>query len=305
MNIKFMFKKSINYLIFIIFISSVIFLLKFINMSFVNNIPTMSIPKDSKVIKHDLNGDSIKDLIYILVKNDKYQIEISMNEKTYFLNEKRPLNSLGRYGSLAPLELSFFDISRNNLSEIFLQSFDDNSPIQHIYTFDNNEFKDIFCSTNNTLGILNSKNTQSPKYYSLNLNNIDESLQKYMLINSTPKNISYDESKIPGISTIQLIIDFITTDTPLGDVFFENTPSSIYKTLESINKVENTYTLLDCFFIDTEWDSNGDISKLDWRIRIKEKNIENLNSSVLKLNISLKKIENKFLISHVTIEKDH
>lgn len=305
MNINFTLKNLIKYSIFSIFFIILLFALKLSYMSFVNEMPTMAIPKDSKIIKHDLNGDGTRDLIYLLVKDDKYHIEISINDKTYFLNEKRPLNSLGRYSSIAPLELSFFDISRNNLSEIFLQSFDNTSPIQHIYTFSDNEFKDIFCSTNNTLGILNSKNMQSPKYYSFDINNVDRTLQKHMLVNSTPKNISYDELAVPGIETIQLLIDFITADVPLGNVFFETTPPSIYKTLESIDKFENTYTLLDCFFVDTAWNSNGDISKLDWKIRLREKNIKENISSTLKLNISLEKIENKFLISHLTLEKDH
>lgn len=303
MNFKILSKQFFMYTIFFL-ISSILFFIFRIQKLSNPSIPTMAIPKESKIIKHDLNGDGIKDLIYILVKDTKYHIEISINDKTYFLNEKKPLNTLGTYNSIAPLKLSFFDISRNNLSEIFIQSFDNNTPIQHIYTFDNNEFKDIFCSTNNTFGVLNSKNNQSPKYFSLDLNNPNETLQKYMLINSTPKNISYDDIQIPGLSTVQLLIKYILTNESLGNVFFENTSDTITRNLDLIDKVKNKYVLLDSFFKDIAWDLSNDITKIDWNIRIAEVNLKTNESSILKLSLKLEKIDDKFLISDLILKKD-
>ena len=304
MNFKILFKRSFIYIIFLLILLILFYSFRIKNF-LTPSIPTMAIPNESKIIKYDLNGDINKDLIYILAKNNKYHIEISINNKTYFLNEKKPLNTLGTHNGLAPIKLSFFDISRNNISEIFIQSFDDDTPIQHIYTFNNNEFKDIFCSTNNTFGILNSKNNQSPKYFSLDLNNPSETLQKYMLINSTPKNISYDDIEIPGLSTVQLLIDFISTDSLLGNVFFENTPNTAIQNLDSIDKVENKYTLLDSFFKDTAWNHKNEITKIDWNFRINETNFTTNNSSVLQLNLKLERIGDKFLISDLTLKKDH
>lgn len=303
MNFKILFKRSFIYIIFLSILF--IFFHSFKTNNFLTrSIPTMAIPNESKIIKYDLNGDTAKDLIYILAKNNKYHIEISINNKSYFLNEKKPLNTLGTYNSLAPIKLSFFDISRNNIAEIFIQSFDDDTPIQHIYTFDNNEFKDVFCSTNNTFGILNSKNNQSPKYFSLDLNNPNETLQKYMLINSTPKNISYDDIQIPGLSTVQLLMEFISTDSSLGNVFFETIPNVAVQNLDLIDKVENNYNLLDSFFKDTAWNNKNEVTKIDWNIRINEINLKTNISSILQLNLKLERIGDKFLISDLTLKKD-
>ncbi|MGL4761340.1 MAG: hypothetical protein ACRC6T_05075 [Sarcina sp.] len=303
MNFKLHFKNSLKYCSFlIIFFFLLIFSSKIIQPK---SIPTMALPEESKLIKQDLNGDSIVDLLYITSRDDKYYIETSINGKTYFLNEKRPLNTLGKHYDFAPIQINTNDVSRDNIPELFIQSFENNVPIQHIYTFTGDEFKDIFCSTNNTLGIINSKNNKSPKYISFDLNNFNSTLQKYMLTNSTPKNISFDDITIPGINVVQNLISFTTTDIPIGDIFLENTPQKTYDTLDIIDKSQNTYSLLDCFFIDKAWDRSGEIIKIDWNIRLKSTNIESDNQSFLEMNVSLTKTENKFLIDDLKIKKGH
>lgn len=296
--------------IFFIFIFSFIFILsfficfKYFFKKFDNtSIPTMSKPEISKYIKSDLNSDGTTDILYILSKNNKYYLEANINEKTYFLNEKRPLNTLGNHCNYWPISINLLDISRDLVPEILIQSNENNSPIQHIYTFENYEYKDIFCSTNNVLGILDSNNNKSPKFVSFNLNNIDESLQKHMLISSTPKNISYEDISIPSLDCISKLINYLTIDDfDAPDIFFSNSSNQNFDILYSLNKSDYSYIFQDAFFKDTSWDDNGDILSCAWQIRLKQvSKTSKTEDSLVNISIAVKKINSKYLIDSINL----
>ncbi|MGL4991015.1 MAG: hypothetical protein ACRC57_07640 [Sarcina sp.] len=255
----------------------------------------MAKPSYSKILKKDLNGDGKNDLIYITEKNDKYYIESLIDDKIYPLTPKKSLNSLGYYNDIAPISIHFLDLSRNKLPDIILQSLDTIEPIQHIFTFKDNEFKDIFCSTNNILGVLDSKNNKSPKYISCNSLNINKTLNKHMLINSIPKNISYENY---SLSFLNEILDFFDDTIFDKNINFDIIDSKIHqkssKSLNSLIQDDFTYKLIDIFFMDIAWDTNSLPTEFYFKIRYSQ--TQNSNSKLLEFKLTVK-LEN----SHIKI----
>lgn len=287
---------------FIVIISFFICIKIFFNNSNEISIPTMTKPETSQYIKSDLNSDGSIDMLYVLSKNDKYYIEANISDKTYFLNEKRPLNTLGNHYEYWPISINILDISRDLIPEILIQSSENNYPIQHIYTFDNYEYNDIFCSTNNILGILDSNNTKSPKFLSFDLNNPQESLQKHMLTSSVPKNISYENLSIPAFDCISKLIDYLTIETLNSpDIFLENNSDKNFDTLYKLNKSTYSYIFQDAFFKDTAWDNNGNVSNCLWQIRLKQTTKTSKEDSLINITVRTKKLDSKFLIDSIKI----
>lgn len=264
-----------------------------------SDIPTMTKPDDSNYIRKDLNGDGKEDVIYIVSKDNKYYLEALIDNQTYFFNEKRPLNTLGEYYDHSPISIHFADLSRNKLPEIIIQAKESDTSIQHIFTFYNNEFKDIFCSTNNILGVIDSNNSKTPKYISCNSSNIEESLTKNMLISDKPKNISYENINIKFLyETLSFLNTLIEEKSINFDVLSENIHKEAASKLNVFLDTSNSYSLTDIFFIDTEWDKNSNPSHYNISVRYKKTDSKNLESLV-KLNLEVSYINDKFSILSV------
>lgn len=262
-------------------------------------IPTMSKPKYSDCIKKDLNGDGNDDLLYIVSKENKYYLEALINDKTYFFNEKRPLNTLGFYYDYAPISINFTDLSRDKLPEIIVQSLDQDSSIQHIFTFVDNEFKDIFCSTNNILGVMNSNNNKTPRYLSCSSTNIIDTLQKNMLIYDTPKNISYENIDVTFLSHTLSFLNDLTEEKFVNYDFISNDyHKKASKHLNMLIDSSSNYKLLDIFFIDIAWDSNSNPICYSFKVRYKRTNSEN-ESSLIETEFSLLLKDNKYIINFI------
>ena len=160
---------KIKSLIFI-FCLSIVILFSFLlsNKLYQNNltsIPTATKPQAEEYLKCDLNGDNKDDLIYISSKDNIYYMEAHINNKTYFFNTKNT-NTLGTYNISYPLSVKLIDLNNDNIPEIITESSLNSASITHIFMLHNNEFKEIFCSTNNFLGILNSSIYASPIFIS-------------------------------------------------------------------------------------------------------------------------------------------
>lgn len=266
-------------------------------------VPTMAKPQGEQAVKKDLNGDGKEDVLYITSKNDKYYVEAHINNNTYFFNEKKPLNTLGAYYSYWPMTINIIDINRDRLPEIIIQSSQDNSPVQHIFTWDNNEFKDLFCSTNNVLGIIDSANNQTPKFLSLTINNGISEIQQHMLNGKTIKNISYENYTAPGLDSVSQFIDLISygyeiQETP--NIFTDNIPSNELSLLWQLDKENYYYTFQDAFFRDNVWKKDGALASCSWTLNFKKtpKNSK-FESTQISFKISLDKIQDKFLIKSI------
>ncbi|MGL5820230.1 MAG: hypothetical protein ACRCYE_01190 [Sarcina sp.] len=232
------------------------------------------------------------------LKSNKYIIEIDTTKNKYTLEPKKPLNTFGNIDSISPPNIFAFDISRDNSPEIFIQSFDETTPIQHIYTFKQNTYKHLFSSTNNVLGILDSNNSKTPKVYSFSLESPDKSLQKHMLINDTYKNISFFNDEIPGLFCIISLIDSLCYQKPYDNIFTEKSSCTEIKKLDNIFNDKANFIFLDALFCDVSWSSYDLIDTLKWTLRFKSLN----SNKIIKLNILTKKYSNKFLIEKINAE---
>ena len=158
-----------------------------------------------ETVKSDLNGDGKEDCLYIeLGSENNYIINATINEKSYELTPNKTINSLGNFSPNRPITLNLLDLDRNNIKEIIVQSSEEDSSIQHLFKWTGNGFEDIFYSTNNILGIVDSNNGKTPKILSFSLGDSKENIQKYMLLNKK------DISVIETYPMIQLnLLDYI------------------------------------------------------------------------------------------------
>ncbi len=112
-------KKYIYYtLAIIVFITIITFFLLFRK----NSISTFNIVNETKMIQADLTGDGTKDILYIKTEIDKYYIQINSEDKSYYLEPSKKINTVGNYYPQWPMRLTLMDISRNKVPEIFTQA---------------------------------------------------------------------------------------------------------------------------------------------------------------------------------------
>ncbi|MPQ43973.1 FG-GAP repeat domain-containing protein [Clostridium tarantellae] len=265
------------------------------------SIPIMAKPQGEQAIKKDLNGDGKEDVLYITAKEEKYYVEALINKKTYFFNEKKTLKTLGNYYSHWPMTINIIDINRDRIPEIIIQSSQENTPIQHIFTWNNNEFLDIYCSTNNILGILDSSNNKTPKLLSASLESSQSNIQQYLMKEKNLKNISYEKNSLPGLNSVIQFIDLIEYPYELSEtpnIFAPNINSDELAILWQLDKENFTYTFQDCFFRDDSWDSSNTLSSCTWTLNFK-KALKNSDKdfSQISFKICLNKINNEFFIS--------
>jgi hypothetical protein len=253
------------------------------------SIATMSQTDGEQAIKKDLNGDGKDDLLYIAAKNGKYYVEANIKNESYPFNCSKSLNTLGYHYNYWPISLNLIDLSRDKKPELIFQSSQDNVAVQHIFTWYNNEFQDIFCSTNNIIGILDSKNNKTPRFFSFSIKNGISDIQNYMIIGNELKNISSANYKIPALRNVETFIDIVESsytpeDTP--NIFTNEISSEDLSILWKLDKDNFSYIFEDGYFNDTKWDKNGNIQNLTWNLNFK-KISRNSKTEASKLPIKL------------------
>lgn len=166
---------------------------KFKNNNFVPATKTVfSQSKNSNTVSCDLNGDGNNDLFTLSVVKNKYVASIQCGKSNYILNPNRPLNTLGSSSNVDPIHFKLIDLNRDNIPEIIFQSSEDNSCLQHIFTWSIDDFKDVYSSTNNTLGIIDFSNNKTPRFVSFDMYKSIDSIKEYMYIGDSFKDISYE-----------------------------------------------------------------------------------------------------------------
>lgn len=305
-----MFLKKITIVIMIIIISlisSVIFILLKNIYKFNNDMKTVNTflsTSKSEEIYIDLNGDGKKDVLYISSSNDQYTISSNINGTNYQFNPKSPISTLGKPNEYWPATIKFIDLSRDKIPEIIIQSSENSVAIFHIFKWTGSEFKDIYCSTNEIFGIIDSNNNKSPKFISFSLNNNIEDIQKYMVLNNNVKNISYENLKVPAYNTVNEFINIITLPYNLYNlpgIFSEDIPYSLIHQLDILNKEDFYYVFQDGFFKDINWNEENNISEVHWILRFRKSSKKNnLNSELLEWDLTLKNIgSEKFIITNL------
>ncbi|EJT6662926.1 hypothetical protein C4D51_03350 [Clostridium perfringens] len=259
-----------------------------------------------ETIKSDLNGDGKEDYLYIeLGSENNYIINATINEKSYELTPNKTINSLGNFSPNRPITLNLLDLDRNNIKEIIVQSSEEDSSIQHLFKWTGNDFEDIFYSTNNILGIVDSNNGKTPKILSFSLGDSKENIQKYMLLNKKFKNISYDTVEPTGLYSIISFIDIISLNyeiSELPNIFATYISKEDLSQIWRLEKESYYYDFQDAFFMDIAWNNTGEATNCSWILNFNKIPKENPNNkSQVKFIIQLEKINDTFLISSINL----
>lgn len=261
-----------------------------------NNVPTMAKPQLEEYLKDDLNGDSKDDLLYISCKNDIYYIEAHINDKTYFFNTKS-LNTLGKYNESWPLSVKLIDLNNDNIPEIITEGSLGATSIVHIFMLYNNEFKDIFCSTDNFLGVLNLSDLSSPVLISSSIDTSLQDLNTYVLDKYVLKKISINNLSLQGINIVNDIIYFMesketkydTIETLLSD----NISNLELSALQNLKTDNYSYIFESCFLESTNIPLFSNIYTLTF------KKYDEYENSKVTLTICIDKINDTFLVTSI------
>jgi hypothetical protein len=271
LRVLFLKKYHILYLAAIVLCASLIFSILTRDKS---NFTFNLIVKESKGIKADLTGDGLEDILYIKTEKDKYYVQVNVGDKSYYLEPGRKLNTSGYFYTYWPMKVNLMDINRDKIPEIFVQASQKNKPIQHIFMWTGEDFKDIYCSNNNILGFIDIQSNKTPKLISGNILNSKINLTYFMYFNSNLQNFSYTDEILPGKDAVLSFIKYVET-LPEGEAYM---PAEIFypgltgKELAAIGKMcgeNNIYSFQDAVFMDTKVDKGGEISEIRWTLNFK------------------------------------
>ncbi|WP_163194169.1 FG-GAP repeat domain-containing protein [Clostridium thermarum] len=264
---------------------------------------------EKTLIKTDLTGDGKEDILYINTENDKYYLQVNSNNKSFYLNPDRKINSMGYHYPFYPMKVNLLDINRDKVPEIFLQSSEKGSSIQHIFTWDGSEFKDIFCSNNNIMGVVDSKNNRTPKFISGTLvasNNMK--LSNYMLLNRNIEKVQNIDD-IKGKAEVIAIIQYITS-LPGGeaykptDVFYPGFSGKNLSLIGIMAAEKRFYKFTDAFFTDSKFNKDGEPIEYKWILNFKStlpgSGTDSINKSVIVKLKRTSEEEQPFKISSIS-----
>ena len=281
------FKKKFVYFTLAFFVFSTI-LSMFLFMENSNiSLSTFNIVNENKMMQADLTGDGTKDILYIKTESEtnKYHIQINSDDKSYYLEPSKKIDSVGNYYAQWPLRLTLMDISRNNIPEIFTQSSIKNKAIQHVFLWTGEKYDDIFCSNNNILGFVDSKNNKTPKVISGNIKDSKINFTSHIFIKNSLKSFTYNyPQNYMGSDTITGFIKLISS-LPLQELniskelFSSDLNGNDISLLNDLSNKKIHFDFQDAVFKDTNWDKSGNPSEISWTLNFKGTNNNDIKDS--------------------------
>ena len=282
LQVIFLKKKFIYYALAIIIFAIVLTFFLFIREG---SISTFNIVNENKMMQADLTGDGTKDILYIKTEKDKYYIQINSEDKSYYLEPSKKINTVGNYYTEWPMRLTLMDISRNNVPEIFTQASQKNKAIQHAFLWNGEKFDDIFCSTNNILGFIDSKNNKTPKVLSGNIKDGKMNFISYIFIKNNLKSFDYNYvDNYMGKNTILGFINLMTS-FPLAelniskDLFVSDLNGNDISLLGDLSNRKVYFNFQDAVFKDYNWDKDGNANEILWTLNFKGTNANELKET--------------------------
>ena len=246
-------------------------------------------------ISLDFNGDGETETLQISIKEDTYVINIKNSSNNYILQPNSDSKIFGDHNSSFPLKVNTLDLSRDGIPEIIISTIKDNKPIFYVFTWNKSDFLNVYTSSNNILGVLDSKNSRTPKILSISSSEGDISTNSYIFNGDVLKDITFSKTTVPNLNLIQSFIDLIEAPYEISDppdIFSSLIDSSELKLLWNLNKDTCNYTFQNGSFYDSSWDDDGNITKLIWCLSFEQ--TEKLGSSDNK----------RELLLYLTIEKN-
>ncbi len=225
----------------------------------------------------DYDGDGTIDSIVIDKKNSHYIIKVKTSKNEYVLKNELYADALIDLYDSVSIKITSLDLSRDGIPELILSGFKNHKPITYIYQWCNDEFKEIFSSSKNIFGIIDSQNSRTPKIlYSLSEKG-DESTESFIFNGKTIKDITFSKLQIPALGVIQKFIDLIQLDYEIEDapgIFTEYIDSDELGILWNLSKENYRYSFQNGYFYDINWDKNTLPSSIIWNL-----SFEKVNSS--------------------------
>ena len=245
---------------------------------------------------YDLNGDGIKDELSIYKLNNFYEIKVTSNNSEYLLNciDNNFLSVCPNYN----LKINIIDLSRDNIPEIILSNSIDNTAKQLIIKWTGEKFETIESLNNNILGIINSKNTQTPMIFSASVPNYKNSLL-FLIDNNSICSLNSLNYTINSLSETEKFVDLIEYPYEIlevPDIFSSDISYDELKLLWNLNKEIYQYTFQSGYFYDIDWNNYGSPNSILWTISFKKNKISNSkdegNEFVLYIEVSLDQYNN-------------
>ena len=250
----------------------------------------------SKNLFSDFTGDGKEDILEVISKNDKKDIKITINNKIFFLSELVSDNILCDDVPWWPLKVYVKEISRNTTPEIILQGTKNKKPVTYLFTWNEDNFVNIYEASKNIFGILDCKGNKTAQYYNINSFSGISSLSSFMVLDNKALDITKDSKTIFDLESIQTFIDLVQKNYELEeipDIFKESIATNELAALWNLDKEHNSYSFQDGFFYDESVNDNGIITSLKWRLTF-EKYVKDKDDS--------SKTE---LVIYVTVERDY
>ncbi|ENK1244678.1 hypothetical protein ACFLKB_01040 [Clostridium sp. FAM 1755] len=308
MRVFFLKRKSIYY-----FLLLSLILITLLTTIKYKNTSAFKLLNSNKTIRRDLTGDGNEDNINITNKDNKYFITVKSQNKNYTLKNNENKSFIGDYNKFWPIKLNFQDISRDKIPEIFIQCSQYKMPIQYIFKWQNNEFKKLYSSNNNIIGLMDSNNNKTPKIISGNLKNNEIVFDSFIFMEDSIKRFDYNfNENFMGSNTIIEFINYIQS-LPISE---ENRPKSILtdnisgkdiSVIGNLVKENNIYTFQDANFKDIRNNNDGEINEIKWSLNFKgmSKQDNNLVKNY-SIDVLLKLVDNpddnhRFKIYSITL----
>ena len=255
----------------------VVFIL-FFYINFNENISVfLNLSKPNHIYYYDFDGDGKKDALTISEINNYYEIKIETSNKDYILNCSN-INFL----TICPyydLKVNILDLSRDNIPEIILSNYYNNSSQYCIFKWNGANFENIFCYNDNILGIINSNNSRTPFILKTNfLNNNNFSCN--FIDNNTIKEVTANNLNIYSLDEVSKFIDLIEypyEPTELPDIFIPSISTDELKIFWNLDKYNYQYKFQSAYFYDNDWNDSGYPSSILWTLSFQKTNRNNTN----------------------------
>jgi hypothetical protein len=167
------------------------------------------------------------------------------------------------------------DISRNKVPEIFIQGSVENKSVQRIFMYNGTDFKNIMSNSSNILGFMDCKNNKTPKIISGNLGKNSIYLSNYIFLNNKLKNYNYEyNSTFMGQDTIYSfvkLVEGLPESEPYKpkDIFSPNISKENLALIGNLTGENNSYLFQDGFFMENNYDKDGNVSEISWFLNFK------------------------------------